>query len=512
MTMDIPKLIQVLREQASAIDQMKSLSAEEPEFKKWCRNTRVVIERAFGKEASQVLEFQNISFFCGVAYPGMPDNVEEQAFASGLRSAKALLESMIQELQEYGPHSEPLLPGQKSKSLEDSPKDLAKVSIGRLILMLRPGQAWAVGVAIVTVLVGAFWLGRDTGTISQGDGKIPTETRDKASGVPGIVAQPTYGAAEDMLILFGSGTVHNFLREFTPGLFEDSMGTAVRVLEGATETGIRVISEAYLHGRVQRQPLLLLAMASRRQEVNNFILLQNDVFFEVQVGIDTLKATFGAPTVKSFEERWGGILKTKRTDMIDVRDLERWVWATPCTEWRTTRAAIPYRVYVTNPGSATRSLFEEGFGKDGCWPKDAKEFDLSVIRLMESNQPWVALGSRLLNRTRLRELQANDLARQLIVLGQDGGALQRGLFIYGRLMESSQRGSGDFSPPNAYVFDDRVAEFLIRLFKELEKTPLGSGVDLELLKSQKQYFHLESGRGWVRKKTGGPPQIYGIQD
>jgi len=104
--MDKEKSIQRLKEQLEAIDEVKSSSFDAPEFKKWRRGTRIVIERVFGERSKQILESQNITFFCGVAYPGMPDDADEEAFQSGVTSAKALLESMIQEVEEFGASAE----------------------------------------------------------------------------------------------------------------------------------------------------------------------------------------------------------------------------------------------------------------------------------------------------------------------------------------------------------------------------------------------------------------------
>ena len=72
-----------------------------PEFKKWKRNCEVAIEKTFVSEEHYVDEFKNISYSPSMAFSGMSDSVYQRKFEAGLDSADSMLESMIEEIEEY---------------------------------------------------------------------------------------------------------------------------------------------------------------------------------------------------------------------------------------------------------------------------------------------------------------------------------------------------------------------------------------------------------------------------
>ncbi|VFN00177.1 MAG: hypothetical protein BECKG1743D_GA0114223_105401 [Candidatus Kentron sp. G] len=74
-----------------------------PEFDKWHRDTKVAIGKIFGEESRHVNEFASISFFSGNISWSRSSNYEihTKLRRSDLEKASTLLESMIEEVEDY---------------------------------------------------------------------------------------------------------------------------------------------------------------------------------------------------------------------------------------------------------------------------------------------------------------------------------------------------------------------------------------------------------------------------
>ncbi|MCY4612053.1 MAG: nucleotide-binding protein [Nitrospira sp.] len=100
------KAIEHLRKALDAIPELKQQTYDSPKFDKWQRDTRVAISHTFGNVSSHVTEFDNIrftpseifSYDLGGSYPDLED---DDAYVKGLDSASSLLESMIQEIEDF---------------------------------------------------------------------------------------------------------------------------------------------------------------------------------------------------------------------------------------------------------------------------------------------------------------------------------------------------------------------------------------------------------------------------
>ena len=88
------KAIERLRRALNAIPALKSAQNDSPEFEKWQRDTRIAISRIFGEGSSHVAEFMSI-FDSSVLF-----NDTQEEHVQNLGSASALLESMIEEIEE----------------------------------------------------------------------------------------------------------------------------------------------------------------------------------------------------------------------------------------------------------------------------------------------------------------------------------------------------------------------------------------------------------------------------
>ena len=100
-----------LQKVLNQIPELKQLRRDSIEFKKWQRDTEVAISNAFGQSSDQVEKFRNIRFFSTIVVGPRSDLLHQQAYDSGLKSTDALLQSLIDEVDEYwDDDSEPLLP------------------------------------------------------------------------------------------------------------------------------------------------------------------------------------------------------------------------------------------------------------------------------------------------------------------------------------------------------------------------------------------------------------------
>jgi hypothetical protein len=93
--------LQKLQRQRDLIDDLKLKPRFSQDFKKWRRDTEIAIEKIFGSNKRQIADFKNVDY----VIPALPLNASEQElyqeFISGLDYAKTLLESLLQEIDEY---------------------------------------------------------------------------------------------------------------------------------------------------------------------------------------------------------------------------------------------------------------------------------------------------------------------------------------------------------------------------------------------------------------------------
>jgi hypothetical protein len=110
------KAIELLERQIERITELNGKSNESPEFQKWRRDTLVVLKNIFGADAGHLGDFTSISFSQFTPYPTTPAE-DREPFLKGLGSAKSLLESMVDEIREFGVGDESL-PSNSTISLE----------------------------------------------------------------------------------------------------------------------------------------------------------------------------------------------------------------------------------------------------------------------------------------------------------------------------------------------------------------------------------------------------------
>ena len=95
------KALERLRKALNAIPKLKNVRYRSPEFTEWRRATRVAISNTFGEDSRHIADFRRISFSPKVRYLDMPDSDFQADYVEGLKSAEAVLVSMIEEVEEY---------------------------------------------------------------------------------------------------------------------------------------------------------------------------------------------------------------------------------------------------------------------------------------------------------------------------------------------------------------------------------------------------------------------------
>ena len=121
------KAMERLRKVLNRIPNLKTLSSDSPEFKKWRRNAEVDIARAFGSESSHVADFKRIQYSLMIFTTGTPDSEFQTIYERGLESAASMLESMLDEIEEYWEEDEQ--PSDISDSGLKVPKNTNKVFV-----------------------------------------------------------------------------------------------------------------------------------------------------------------------------------------------------------------------------------------------------------------------------------------------------------------------------------------------------------------------------------------------
>ena len=95
------KAIERLQKALDKIPELKQLRRNSPDFEKWHRDTRIAIVNTFGNESNHEKDFNDISYHLWAFDIGTLDSEFQAAYEAGLDSAASVLESMIDEIEEY---------------------------------------------------------------------------------------------------------------------------------------------------------------------------------------------------------------------------------------------------------------------------------------------------------------------------------------------------------------------------------------------------------------------------
>jgi hypothetical protein len=91
--------------QINAIAPLRQQPRFSPDFKLWQRNTEIAIEKIFGSDTRHIKDFTSISYSLSFGGSGIPDSEYQNRYLKGLETAKSILQSMLEEITEYGINS-----------------------------------------------------------------------------------------------------------------------------------------------------------------------------------------------------------------------------------------------------------------------------------------------------------------------------------------------------------------------------------------------------------------------
>lgn len=80
---------------------LTALRRESPEFAKWHRDTEIAIEKIFGEDARNIKDFKNITYWLSSFSSSTTESEYQARYEEGLNEAAAILQSMIDEIDEY---------------------------------------------------------------------------------------------------------------------------------------------------------------------------------------------------------------------------------------------------------------------------------------------------------------------------------------------------------------------------------------------------------------------------
>lgn len=95
---------EILQQLCGTADELskKYISSSSPDFKAWKTRADRLLIRRFGKDSYEFKSFNKISYSLSFFTSGTPDSAFVEACADGLRSAKAVLETYLDEFSDEG--------------------------------------------------------------------------------------------------------------------------------------------------------------------------------------------------------------------------------------------------------------------------------------------------------------------------------------------------------------------------------------------------------------------------
>jgi predicted nucleotide-binding protein len=83
------------------IDALKKMQRIPLDFIKWQRDTEIALTRIFGEGSRNIKDFKGISYSLSFATDSTSERAWQSAYEGGLEKARMILQSMIEEIQEY---------------------------------------------------------------------------------------------------------------------------------------------------------------------------------------------------------------------------------------------------------------------------------------------------------------------------------------------------------------------------------------------------------------------------
>jgi hypothetical protein len=95
------KSVELIQKQIDLIDDIKSQERFSQSFKRWKRDTEIIIEKIFGNNTRHLTDFDNISYSLWAFSTSTPEHKWQKAFLDGMETAKSVLTSMREEIIQF---------------------------------------------------------------------------------------------------------------------------------------------------------------------------------------------------------------------------------------------------------------------------------------------------------------------------------------------------------------------------------------------------------------------------
>ncbi|QSQ25881.1 hypothetical protein JY651_13530 [Pyxidicoccus parkwayensis] len=309
------------------------------------------------------------------------------------------------------------------------------------------------------------------------------------------------GDVDRRLVVVGSGTVEGFINRINPALLDQSMSKKILVLQGASDTGIKVMAEAFDHGRdLNTRPVL--AMSSVRYDDVSRFQTHNPGFYEVDLGPSRIYAYFvrdrhsAAPRTNLLGATIDGDWWSRKDCRIPVRELVDLITVPKGEGGCPGTVSAEYSVSLTSIDSGTRRSLAGSVPeseKTRCWISH-RIFGLKLSDL-DGGRPWIAVGSEVVDINSLPEMLVNRCE----VLLDAQSEQRRHLFLYGRVDRAHVDAAG------GYQLAKEVCEFLGELLPQARMywDKYGAVDVAKLVEAQRvSFLRFEDGKCFVRNSKG----------
>ena len=90
-----------IREKITRTYHLAAIERNSPSFEKWKRDTEIAIQNTFGENSRHVTDFRKVQYYLNFYSMATSDYEVQQAYVDGVEIARAVLESLITEIEEY---------------------------------------------------------------------------------------------------------------------------------------------------------------------------------------------------------------------------------------------------------------------------------------------------------------------------------------------------------------------------------------------------------------------------
>ena len=106
--MNSERAIELLTKQIEFANNLRNQEKFSSDFKKWKRDTEIIIEKVFGDSTRHLNDFDKIDYSLSFSFSDTPDWEFQEAYLNGINEAQTVLSSMIDEINEFGIENENL--------------------------------------------------------------------------------------------------------------------------------------------------------------------------------------------------------------------------------------------------------------------------------------------------------------------------------------------------------------------------------------------------------------------